>query len=617
MFDLSQSCWTSFEKMSPEGAPNRTGGRPPRGSPSRHSLKRPDLILAKGCPADPLLWDGLARAPPQGGRNGIGSRDRREGFRTLSWGCFRALGSNLGRGEPDNQCQMVSLDPFVPRARPTSVTDAAAASGKPARRTTPSAPLRTVQVDTRGGASRPLPAYASPSGYFVPASKEGEKGLTETYLEAKRTGGLTRPPRGEVRRVEPSDLTVSLAEMDARNLSPSALKLLRETAYFTSAAGLWSRGGGQVKAIIPYNVAELLSPKSFHDLSHASDTVNASSPADVLLIAKVNVPRKSSVESTAQQVVADAKGKIEATLGKCREDPRALNPLSLKFVNVALASGLAETFTPLDFWTSEQTHAAVRDALTRFKKDFGGMEFHPDPAIQARICQALTDYFAQAHALGETHLFGYQVGFHALDPETGAPLRDTPRIGKGAGEARASLDASGRSGVLRKMGKTHCLFDNIEVLTNLPGVLAGHAQSGRSASFVVVPQQEGCAGGNPFLVVHPGGLVNFELHEQCALPPEFATGNKFFNTNSMVWRFGTNPTPLSSGPMPQGFEVKGGGRPHVRAKENAGDGLQDWSTAALLGRLGADYENFKTYPDYKRNGARLIATQRGLWGHYS
>ena len=291
-----------------------------------------------------------------------------------------------------------------------------------------------------------------------------------------------------------------------------------------------------------------------------------------------------------------------------------MNPLSLEFVNTALASSLAETFIPLDFWTSEQTHAAVRDSLTRFKTGFGSMEFHPDAAIQARIRQALTDYFAQAQALGETHLFGYQVGFHAMDPETGAPLRDTPRIGKGAGELRASLDASGRSGVLQRMGKTHCVFDNIEVISDLARLLAAHDQSGRSASFVVVPQQGN--GGNPFLVAHPDGLVNFEVHEQSALPLEFATGNQFLNTNSMVWRFGTNPNPLSTEPMPQGFEVKGGSRPHVRAKENAADGLQEWPTAALLGRLGPDYETFKTYRDYGRNGARLIATQQGRWTEY-
>ena len=124
--------------------------------------------------------------------------------------------------------------------------------------------------------------------------------------------------------------------------------------------------------------------------------------------------------------------------------------------------------------------------------------------------------------------------------------------------------------------------------------------------MVLVPQRQGYAGGNPFRVEQSDGTHSLELHEQSALPPEFANGNAYFNSNTIV-------QPLRAAPPSRiGFEVKNNGS-QVRAKQNAGDITQEVPTAGIAGRIGVEYENLKNYREYQQNGGGLIDTYRALW----
>ena len=440
--------------------------------------------------------------------------------------------------------------------------------------------------------------YASAVGDFGIASAERIASVGEQYLQGLKTA-LIRPPNGEVRRVTSDDLTSDLNTVKGAELQ--ALLLHGQTQlstfyYFTSGAGLWSRGGGQVKATVPFNLAELI-PHHLQRLSDLSDWVNAKSAADVLFKSKTDVPLGQTVEETAKQVIDASRAEIDSILTEARNDLRAMTPLTMKLVQAAIMSRNSGHYVPFDVWTSEQTHAPIVASLERFKRTYRQMKFHDDPTTQNQVIDALGAYLDQ----GGAHVFGYQEGLPALSPSDGQPIAGTPLIGEGAGRAKAYLDLTGRTDELRRAGKTTFSFENIEVLTDWLSVLGAHDQSGKAVSVVVVPQKDGYAGGNPFMVGE-----NLELHEQSVLPPDLASGNHYFNSNTIVQPLSAQASALL------GFEVKNN-HTQVRPKNNAGDITHSLPTGGIGGVIGRDYENFKTYPDYVRNGAALIETYRSVW----
>jgi len=441
--------------------------------------------------------------------------------------------------------------------------------------------------------------FASAEGQFVAATPEQIARVGERYLAGVR-GERAAALVGEVSRVGTENLAVDLNSATPARLAAlreGGTKLLSSFYHFTSGAGLWSRGGGQVKALVPFNLIELI-PHRVERLSALSDLVNAKSPADVLLITKTDVPKGMTIEEVAAPLVAAAKREIDEILTEARENPLAMTPVGMKLVHAAIMSRNAGTFVPFDVWTSAQTHKPIVDYITRFKNTYREVTFHPDPVVQAQVVSSLTDYFAH----GSSHVFGYQEGLPALRPDTGAPIAGTPLIGEGAGRAKAYLDHTGRTAELEAMGKRIFSFENIEVLTDWTTVLGAYSEAGKAVAVVLVPQKKGYAGGNPFMV----DLKNLVLLEQSALPAELANGNTYFNSNTIV-------QPLSaSASSSLGFEVKNNNT-QVRAKNNAGDITHELPTAGIGGRIGVEYENFKTYPDYVRNGSTLIDTYRALW----
>ena len=446
------------------------------------------------------------------------------------------------------------------------------------------------------------------SGYFVKVSDQKHKQLAERF----KKNGVTKELEGDIRRVGQKDLAVDLNAQtpeQARQLLAEGRQKISELYYLTSGAGLWSRGGGQVKALIPFNIKDLLDPKDFEKLLHSGAIASASSPEEVLKLVYGSerfVPGVPVEEHTAE-LIAKHKNILEQLITKARQNPRSMNPIDIKLSNVALNSERAQTYIPFDIWTSEQTHEPIRAYLAQFKAGFKDKIFHEDPAINAKIKTAIGKYLQESEKRGETHLFGFQEGYHALEQATGAPVTSTPLIGEGAGMAKAYLDESGRAAALGKMGKKTWVFENIEVVTDLPIAMGAHSKAGKPVSVILVPQKPGYSGGSPFLVPKGNGH-NLELHEMSALPKSFAEGNEYFNSNTIFQSLALPP------PSNVGFEVKTfNGKKVVRVKMNAGDVTLDAPTAGIGGRIGVEYENFKNYKEFGENGSKLIDTFRGIW----
>lgn len=453
----------------------------------------------------------------------------------------------------------------------------------------------------------------SNQGHFVDGGQIVDQKISNIYIESKNSGSLNQPPKGKnVERVQENDISVDLTKlspMSSLDIKKRAKEMAPSLYYVTSGAGLWSRGAGQVKALVPFNLKEVLSLENVNLLEKFSLIATASSPDAAIKAAGKEIPNEELEKANyAERLVSDAKNQINKLLKEAREDKRALTPLDMKLANVALLSEVAETYVPFDIWTSQQTHQDIAQYLNEFNQNFHTKTFHADLTTNEKIISALRKYINDSKKRNETHLFGMQIGVHALNPSTGDPLIDTVAIGEGAGMLKTYLDKSGRTQQLQKMGKQNLLFDNIEVVTDLESVIAAHSISKTPTSVVVVEQRSGYSGGNPFKVTKEDGSTSIELHEQSALPTEFATGNSYFNSNTIVMSLDTAPF------YTLGFETKTDkGHKIVRVKLNAGDVTKTTKTAAILGRIGIDYENFKNYIEYATNGGSLIQAFQNIW----
>ena len=138
------------------------------------------------------------------------------------------------------------------------------------------------------GSSEP-PAYAT-SGVFRQADAERQSEIRKLFREwiAKARGVLHEPPKTPWKHIAREDLACDLAEMSATQQRPVTKLGLRNAkwlAVVTSAAGLWSRGAGQSKALVPFNLSELLSASESARLIHLGDIVKADTFEKVLRLA--------------------------------------------------------------------------------------------------------------------------------------------------------------------------------------------------------------------------------------------------------------------------------------------------------------------------------------------
>jgi hypothetical protein len=433
------------------------------------------------------------------------------------------------------------------------------------------------------------------TGFFTKASPDDQNALMEKFYSMKKTGAINaKLDSSKVFKINsdlPKDSQSALNKLflNLEKSDPSSLQKLRsdgiermgKLALVTSGAGLWTRGGGVVKALVPYNIAEILSSSEMKQLIEAGKDVDKFS------------------------------GIIRGLVDKGVYSPTALNPLDMKLVNAALLSQKSKSYVSLDVWTSEQTHGPISKYLDWFNENFMSKTFHSDPVVDNKIKSAIQDYILQSKALKETHLFGRQNGYHAIDVKNQKFLPDSPHIGKGAGELLEVLKSTGRTDELKEMGKDTIAFENIEVQSEHDLLMGAHVSNKRPVSVVLVEQKEGYNGGNPFLVDKGDGNWNIELHEASALNETYKTGNDYFNSNTLYMNIDLPH------PSEHGFEERTlGGIDIARPKLNAGDVTKMHPTAGIVGRIGIEYENFKRYDEFAINGARLIKNYQNYWASF-
>lgn len=443
-------------------------------------------------------------------------------------------------------------------------------------------------------------------GIFQIADAASHRRIADIY----RRSGTTKTLSGKIRRVTEDDLSVNLekaAPSALEALAKAGRKELSKLYYFTSGAGLWTRGGRRVKALIPFNMAEFLTPDELRQFLDNADITSVGNPTEVLKAAKRKLQSGENIAEIADAIVQQRSQVLSSLIAKARSNLNAQNAIDLKYPNVAIYSALGQTYIPFDIWTGEQVHSVIGDYLNEFENTYMSKIFHEDAATDAKIKKALAKYIEESHARGETHLFGYQLGYHAFDPESLEPVMTSEAIGEGHGMAKAYLDKLGRTADLLADGKTTWVFENIEVMTDLAVAMGAHVQGGKLISVVLVPEKKGYKGGSP-LLIDTGKGWNIELHEQDTLPAEFKAGNIFFNTNTLFADL------RLSAPHNFGFELKPFGRQTViRVKSNVGDITHGFPTAAIGGRIGEEYENLKSLRQLVENGPRLIKAYQARW----
>jgi hypothetical protein len=457
--------------------------------------------------------------------------------------------------------------------------------------------------------------YATKAGHFKMAKSAERNDLLDQFEKQKKSNSFSvKLDPKKVRRVESDHLAADLGRLskkELRLLRLSGEKNLSKLGYVTSGAGLWSRGGGAIKALVPYNIKTILG-RDFTRLKIAGDIVAAKKEADILRIAGRTGVKEKDLSRVALEIRESAQQEIADLLNRSRYDLSAVNALDMKFVNMALNSRKIERgYVPFDIWTSEQTHAQIKKYITWLRGNLDNKKFHPDPKTNRKVQQALKDYFRRSDDLGETHLFGYQEGFHAIDAVNGGYKSDGAAIGKGAGAIVEYLQKSGRKSVLHDMGVRDIVFENIEVVSDLTPLYGAYKQVNRKVGVVLVPQREGYAGGSPFMIKKADGSWNLELKEMSVLDEQFAEGNKFFNSNTTFYSLDINA------PKSTAFELKNQAT-EARVKLNMGDVTFDNEAAGIGGRVGrensmVEYENFKNYGEYGENGEWYIGLHQNGW----
>jgi hypothetical protein len=252
---------------------------------------------------------------------------------------------------------------------------------------------------------------------------------------------------------------------------------------------------------VPYNISEILGVE-FATLSLSGKIVAVKNSQEILKLSKINSGKMSieEIDKEAALIKKSAIAKIKDLLDKTTYNPKSINTLDMKFINLATIYEKTGKYVSMDIWTSEQTHGAISEYLSWLSNNISKKTFHPDSQINDSIKNALTHYMEKSKSLGETHLFGYQEGLYAIDTKTGNYKEDTASIGKGAGAIIEYLDTSGRLNLLKTRGKKTFVFENIEVVSDYAPLFASHRIAEKPVSVVLVPQKEGYVGGSPFLI---------------------------------------------------------------------------------------------------------------------
>ena len=454
-----------------------------------------------------------------------------------------------------------------------------------------------------------VPTYASPAGNFANESKEVTDQIKLHFQAFKKSSQKTYA-ENDILPFQKKDVSLDLNIQDAHSIIKLAA-IARENAsklhYITSAAGQWSRGRIKVvKALVPYNLKEIIGPNLASRIRSLDKLLASSETSEIIAMAKKlklsNITDIDFIKKEAQtwltKIIKNASADFE----------KGLNPLDLKFMNVALLSKKTSSYVPFDIITAPHTHQEISNYLTKLKSSFQFKIFHKDPVQNKKIIEALAEYFQKSDKLHDTHILGHQRGVLAIDPTTGDFLPGSAPSSIGAGNFMADLKNSGRMNV-HKREIYH--FDNIEVVSNLEETLAMHVIGKAETSITVVPTKAGYKGGSPYLIKNENGTMSTQLVEDFLVPDYIKKQGELFNTGSITVNQNAKP------PRALSFENKvdkDTGKPIVRVKSTPGDFTQENTTSVILGRLDddptkrRDYENFKSWDDYLNNGSFYLET---------
>jgi hypothetical protein len=404
---------------------------------------------------------------------------------------------------------------------------------------------------------------------------------------------------------------------ELRKLLEEGRRVLPKYHGFTSAAGLWNRGGNFCKALVPYNLMECLESEAKLRLTKAAMIVKAQTAQEVLFWEKRSVPagpgtREEREWEVANGIVQEQKAIIREILTLACRKPQAINAIDLNFAFKATNSGIADVYLPQTIWTGEHTHKEVYDYHEELEQSFRKKPFPISSKNRDYLMGALQDYWAAARAAKDRHILGYQRDFYGLDPNSARFLPNTLRAGEGAGRWLRALTDSGR---MLQLGASKTLhqFQNIEVISDLRLVAGAHVLAQRDlhkelkgdydeqSQISVVLAPKAFIGGNPYMVERKRGeRMRREIHEQTSLTEEQQRiPVEYFNANLVCVEGVVEKSEPGWEPKEQGSVI--------RSKVNVCDPSHDYDAAMIGGRMPQEYENFKGIDDFLEKGVPYLA----------
>lgn len=145
------------------------------------------------------------------------------------------------------------------------------------------------------------------------ASVEEQEHVLAKFKEGVENNTLQKVlSEDEVARVIEKDIFFNLGKASVailKNMFNFGLKRISKLSYVTSGAGLWSRGGGVAKALVPFNLQELVSKQIFDRVVLSGEMVKASKMVDVCKLAGLDtrLMSENDIEERAARYLKEAK----------------------------------------------------------------------------------------------------------------------------------------------------------------------------------------------------------------------------------------------------------------------------------------------------------------------
>jgi hypothetical protein len=377
--------------------------------------------------------------------------------------------------------------------------------------------------------------------------------------------------------------------------------------WFTSGAGNWRRGGGLVKANLPLNLQQVVTPELWEEVVALSNFVSSDHAHRRDIYGKAVAKQPSYLQYLHVQDIEPAEKRMREIILEAKSSTVAINPLEAKLAQVAVLSAVTRRYIHFDVWSSRATHSEIQAALIDFKENYQYKLFVEDEALNSVIHDMIERYIAASELLNETHLFGYQVEVWPLSPDALNPqmLFDEAANGEGAGRAYTVMDVTGRRAQLKARGVQHWMFQNIEVLSmDLLAQYGAFLKLDKPVGVVVVPVKDGYTGGFPYVEeIDDGSLVR--LYEGIGVPKELSASSPgdYFNTNTIFHSLDLNDVDsLDFEPNKPG---RRGGR--VTLAKISLALLTHTNRTGLIGDdIGNGYQNFKYLTDYAKDGVATL-----------